>query len=317
MCLILTAFVVVVLMLAVPTYAGKGCKNKSGVAGDFRYQTIMSGGVEREYNLYVHPRYKLNRPTPLVFLLHGLGGTHDWTMWYTNMTAFADAYKFILVAPQGIGFNWDISSGSADVTFISDIIDAVSEDYCIHPKRIFATGLSKGGGMSHRLACDLSDRIAAIGPVASGTPWVLWSDVCEPERPVPMIQFNGTADVLIPFEGGPHGLNPALIVPPMAEMFGALLDLYGCSAEAEVVYEKGEVTCFRYEDCEDKVTLEHCIVEGGGHNWPGAVDLYEMNPTANWWAAPHTTQDIDASRAIWEFFAEHAMCDDDCECAED
>ena len=309
-CLILTAFVAVVLMLAVPIYGGKGCKNKSGVAGDFRYQTIMSGGVEREYNLYVHPRYKPNRPTPLVFLLHGLSWTPDLAMWYTNFTAFADANKFILVAPKGVGLAWNVSSGSPDVAFIEDIIDAVSEDYCIHSKRIFVTGMSQGGGMSQRLACELSDRIAAIGPVVCGTPWYNWGDFCEPERPVPMIQFNGTADVILPFEGGPHGLNPSLILPPISESFGAWLELYGCSSEAEVVYEEGEVTCFRYGDCEDDVTLEHCIVEGGGHNWPGAVDLYEMNPVMNWWAAPHTTEDIDASRAIWKFFAENGMSDE-------
>ncbi len=56
---------------------------------------------------------------------------------------------------------------------------------------------------------------------------------------------------------------------------GAGADLYGCSGETEVVYQKGEVTCFEYEDCEDDATLRHCIVEGGGHNWPGAVDLCE------------------------------------------
>ena len=56
--------------------------------------------------------------------------------------------------------------------------------------------------------------------------------------------------------------------------------------------------------------MRHCIIEGGGHNWPGAVDLYEMDPVANWWAG-HTTEDIDASREIWKFFAEHGMNDDD------
>ena len=166
-----------------------------------------------------------------------------------------------------------------------------------------------GAAMSQRLACELSDRIAAIGPVASGTPWIIWPDICEPERPVSIIQFNGTADVLIPFEGGPHGLS-GIEVPPVPEMFGAWVDLYGCSSETEVVYEKGEVTCIEYEGCEDDATLRHCIVEGGGHNWPGAVDLYEMNPVANWWAGPHTTEDIDASREIWKFFAEHGMYDD-------
>lgn len=287
-----------------PAFAGPGCKNKTGEPGDFRYLTMVSGGIEREYNLYVHPRYENSRPTPLVILLHGAGGNPDWQMWYSNMSAFADAFKFIMVTPKGIGGQWDVSSGSGDVTFVADLIEAVSEDYCIHPERIFATGFSQGGGMSHRLACELSDRIAAIGPVASGTPWIVWPDTCEPERPVSIIQFNGTADLILPFEGGPHGLS-GILLPPIPEMFEAYADLYSCSGETEVVHQKGEVTCIEYEDCVDEATLRHCIVEGGGHNWPGAIHL------PAWWAGPHTTEDIDASEAIWKFFAEHGMDDED------
>ncbi len=268
--IIVATAIVAVFFLSQFGYAGRGCKNKTGEAGEF-VQTIFSGGQEREYNIYVHPRYKHNRPTPLVVLLHGLSWTPDLMMWYSNMAAFADAFKFIVVAPMGIARNWDVSSGSDDVTFVADIIDAVSEDYCIHPKRIFATGASMGAAMSQRLACDLSDRIAAIGPVANGNPWIIWPDICEPERPVPIIQFNGTADVVVPFEGGtnPSGLE----MPPVPEMFGAWAELYECSGETKVVYQKGEVTCIEYEDCEDDATLRHCIVEGGGHNWPGAVHL--------------------------------------------
>ena len=307
--IIVATAIVAVFFLSQFGYAGRGCKNKTGEAGYFINEPIVSGGLDREYNLYVHPRYKHNRPTPLVFLFHGLGGTPDWQMGYSNMGAFADAFKFIVVAPKGIRRSWDVSSGSDDVTFVADIIDAVSEDYCIHPKRIFATGASMGAAMSQRLACDLSDRIAAIGPVASGNPWIIWPDICEPERPVPIIQFNGTADMAIPFEGGTNPIS-GLEMPPVPEMFEAWVDLYECSGETKVVYQKGEVTCITYEDCENDVTLEHCIIEGGGHTWPGAVDLYEMDPVANWWAYPHTTEDIDASRAMWKFFAEHGMDDD-------
>jgi polyhydroxybutyrate depolymerase len=220
------------------------------------------------------------------------------------MSAFSDVFKFILVAPKGLSRNWDVSSSSRDVTLVADIIEAVSEDYRIHPDRIYATGISKGGGMSQRLACSLSDQIAAIGLIAVGNPWFLNSDVCEPARPVPFIQFNGTADLIIPYYGGTHPIS-GREMPPVADMFGAWLDLYGCSGQAKLAYCNGEVTCFVYEDCDDEATIKHCIVEGGGHNWPGAVDLYELDPEANWWAAPHTTTNIDASEAVWKFFAQH------------
>ena len=156
-----------------------------------------------------------------------------------------------------------------------------------------------GGTMSARLACDLFDRIAAIAPVATINPWYVLGDICEPERPVPILQFNGTADVMIPWGGDWR--------PPVPEQIEAWADLYGCSDETEVVHQKGDVICIEYQDCPNDATVKHCIVEGGGHNWPGAVDLYEMDPIFYWWAAPYTTQDIDASREIWKFFAEHAM----------
>jgi polyhydroxybutyrate depolymerase len=90
----------------------------------------------------------------------------------------------------------------------------------------------------------------------------------------------------------------------------------GCSEETEVVYQKGDVTCIAYEDCEDGATVKHCSIDGGGHNWPGAADLCALFPEYCPWAG-YTTDDIDASRAIWKFFAEHAICDDDCECDDD
>ena len=155
--------------------------------------------------------------------------------------------------------------------------------------------------MSIRLACDLADRIAAIGPVAAGNNWVVHGQPCEPLRPVPILQFNGTADVV-----GASG-------PPISELFGAWADLYGCTGERVVVHEKGDVTCYEYEGCPDDITLRHCLVEEGGHNWPGAINLcdyYEGDPF--WcWLVGHTTEDMDASRELWKFFAEHGMYVDD------
>lgn len=310
--IIVATTIVGVFFLSQFGYAGRGCKNKTGQAGYFPNQTISSGGLDREYNLYVHPRYKHNRPTPLVFLLHGSGQPTWLIEWYSNMQAFADAFKFIVVAPKGIDLQWDVSSGSADVTFIADLIEAISAEYCIHPKRIFATGISLGGGMSYRLACDLSDHFAAIGPVSAGVSDIVFNDVCDPLRAVPVIHFHGTADVLIPYEGGTNPIT-GILFPPIPQMIETVADRNGCSGETKVVYEKGDVTCIAYQHCDDDATVKHCVIEGGGHNWPGAVDICEWSgydPFTCWYIG-HTTEDIDASREIWKFFAEHAMSDDD------
>ena len=116
---------------------------------------------------------------------------------------------------------------------------------------------------------------------------------CEPSRPVPVIAMNGTDDLLVNYAGG--------LASVQAWAAGN-----GCSATPEVVYDEGEVTCVAYQDCAEEATAELCTIEGGGHTWPGAIDLFELDPILYWWAG-HTTQDIDASREIWKFFAERPM----------
>jgi polyhydroxybutyrate depolymerase len=169
------------------------------------------------------------------------------------------------------------------------MIDQISAQYCINQDRIYATGISNGGFMSYRLACDLADRIAGIGPVAAR----IVTPSCEPSRPVPVIAMNGTDDLLVGYAGG--------LASTQAWAAGN-----ACSSDMQVVFDEGEVTCVAYEDCAEAATVEFCSIEGGGHNWPGAIDLFELDPITYWWAG-HTTQDIDASRAIWKFFAEHPI----------
>ena len=84
----------------------------------------------------------------------------------------------------------------------------------------------------------------------------------------------------------------------------------GCSNETTVVYQKGDATCRAYEDCEEDASVVFCTIDGGGHNWPGAIDLYALDPITYYWAG-YTTQDVDASLKIWKFFAEHSFPDED------
>lgn len=301
----ITIFIfIIVFVPAISTNAGPGCKYLTGESGYFPDQTIISGGMERNYILYVPPKYKNNRPTPLVFNFHGLGSDAESQLNYTQMFDLADKFKFILVAPNGVGNSWNgglccdpaMTLGIDDVGFVSDLIDKISEDYCINQDRIFATGISNGGFLSYRLGCELSDRIAAIAPVASAN-YTNLSLSCEPTRPVPVLAFNGTADVLVPY------INGQLSIEAWAYN-------NGCSDETTVVYQKGDVTCRAYQDCEEDASVVFCTIEGGGHNWPGAIDLYALDPVAFWWAG-YTTQDIDASRKIWKFFAEYSFPDED------
>ncbi|MBW1819889.1 MAG: hypothetical protein JRJ60_22345, partial [Deltaproteobacteria bacterium] len=176
-----------------------------------------------------------------------------------------------------------------DVGFVSDLIDKIMEDYCINPDRVFGTGFSNGGIFSYRLACELSDRIAAIAPVASYNGTLS----CSPSRPVPIIAFHGTDDPVIPYANGVASIE-------------AWAYHNGCSDETQIYYQEGDVTCIQYMGCDEGADVVFCTIDGGWHNWPGAIDLCEKSPPTCWMTG-YTTQDIDASRAIWKFFAEHSM----------
>ena len=281
------------LGVAIPAHAGKGCKGLTAGSGFFPNETIFSGGMERSYLLYVPTRYKSNRPMPMVFNFHGLGSNGAQQYAYSELSALAEKFKFIMVSPNGVGNSWNagfccgaaVAAQIDDVGFTSDMIDEISSDYCVNPDRVYSTGMSNGGYMSYRLACDLADRIAAIGPVAAANRTVS----CDPSRPVPVIAMNGTDDLLVDYADGLVSVQ-------------AWAAANACSDIPEVVYDKGDVTCVTYENCAENATSQLCTVDGGGHTWPGAIDLLELDPVLYWWAGK-TSQDIDASRAIWKFFA--------------
>ena len=207
-----------------PTTAPTGCDPaRPQAAGDF-VQTIDSGGLTRRYMLHTPPSYSDTGgadATPLVLLFHGWSGNALGIGRYTGLPAKADRAGFIAVMPRGLATrdipepHWNFTTlgpfepgGPDDVTFIDDLLDALEAELCIDSARVFSTGFSNGGALSVRLACDLSDRIAAIAPV-SGVYFPPFSpDLPEPgcsKQPVPVIAFHGTADKGVPFEGRDQG----------------------------------------------------------------------------------------------------------------
>ena len=296
---LIAGFAVLVLVVLTQS-AGAGCEGLTGQSGQFN-KFLTSGGWPREFILYVPPGYTNGEKTPLVFVFHGYGGNPGSMLIYTEMDRLANEENFIVAVPKGSGpsnaLSWNAGTccGYAsqvnidDVTFVSDMIDMISSEYCIDPARIFATGFSNGAMMSYRLACELSDRIAAVAPVAGD----IRLAECNPQRLVPGIGFHGTADAVIPYSWALASVEAAA-------------DFNQCSDETEVVYQYDEVTCVAYKGCAQEATVEFCTVAGGGHNWPGAIDLCKIYPDSCE-IYGHTTQDIDASLAMWQFFTAHAM----------
>lgn len=253
------------------------CSGLMAGAGD-SVETIPAGGMDRSYRLHVPASYDPTERTPLVLNFHGYTSNAYQQEIYSGMSAKADAEGFIAVHPDGISSSWNAGNccgvaqqtGVDDVGFVDALIDELEATYCIDASRIYATGMSNGGFMSHRLGCDLSDRIAAIAPVAG-------HDVtlsCAPTRPVPVMHFHGTADGTVPFSG----TGPTI---------ASWVERNGCSNATSVTFNNGNTTCETHADCDAGAEVTLCTVTGLGHEWPGAFN---------------NASDIVATDAMWPFF---------------
>jgi polyhydroxybutyrate depolymerase len=266
--------------------------------------SIVSSGEKREYLLYVPRSYDRSRPTPLVISLHGAGGWPVQQMNLSEWNRLAEREGFLVVYPSGADSAgpriWRVSEGpdlTADVRFISDLIDNLETAYNIDRQRIYANGFSNGGGMSFVLSCTLSDRIAAVGLVGSAQtlPWT-W---CTDRRPVPMIVFHGTADRMAPYNGGvsPVALDSFPSIPVWTANW-ARRNRCGKKPVESVI--AADVTRLDYTNCADDAAVVSYVLTGGGHSWPGGQPLPE------WFVGP-TSRSIDATSQMWAFFRAHPL----------
>ena len=267
--------------------------------------TIVSSGQEREYLLHVPKSYDPAKPTPLVISMHG---AMNWPAFQMNLSQWnkaADEHGFIVVYPAGTGTGlktWFMEgartpSRMPDVRFISDLIDTMEAAYNIDPTRIYANGVSNGGGMAFVLSCTLSHRIAAVGAVAAAQslPW-RW---CTDQRPVPMIAFHGTADRITPYDGGKVWIAPAPFpsVPAWAANWARRNRCGPTPVESSAATD---VTRVEYKNCADDAAVVLYTIQGGGHSWPGGKPMPE-------WIVGPTSNSIDATSLMWAFFREHRL----------
>jgi polyhydroxybutyrate depolymerase len=269
-------------------------------------RTIVSAGIEREYLLYVPVSYDRTKPTPLVISMHGASMWPAAQREVDRWDRVADANGFIVVYPSGVSRRgpraWRAGAEpglTEEVRFISELIDTLRAGYNIDPTRIYANGLSNGGGMAFALSCRLSDKIAAVGVVATAIflPW----NRCSDERPVPMVVFQGTADRAIPYHGGESWVTPAPYVFPDIPAWTARWAVRnGCQATPFEWAVAPDVVRIEYPKCAEHSAVVLYRIEDGGHTWPGA------KPTAEWFAGT-TTQSIDASELMWVFFRAHPL----------
>jgi polyhydroxybutyrate depolymerase len=244
---------------------------------------LVFGGLPRTYQLHVPAG--LQRPAGLVINLHGAGHTGAVQAEVSNFNAVADAQGFVVAYPDGIDLSWADGRGASvpdrqgvdDVGFLSALADRLVHDYGIAPGRVFVTGMSAGAFMAQRLGCQRADRFAAIAPVA-GSLGVAYP--CAPSRPVSVFEVHGTADPVVPFNGGTmlgRGGYSDIVAP--AAMAQRWRDIDRCPAPVEQV--AGAVHRFTAAGCAGGTEVVFVQVDGAGHTW------------------------LDSSQAIGDFFATH------------
>lgn len=275
------------------------------------------GGLKRRYRVYVPKKYDSIKATPVIVVFHGGGGNPESMIRLTGMNAKADESGFIVVYPFGTGklanslltFNggeccgYAMQSNVDDVGFTRELLDDLARVANVHADRVFATGLSNGGIMSHYVASELSDRIAAIAPV--GGP--LMMEAPRNKRPVPVMHFHGTADAFAPFQGGYGkgflGRSKVTKFRSVDHTIQAWVKANGCNTEPEIValpdiakdnMKSTRKTWSGGKDGSEVVLIE---IEGGGHTWPGQKPIVSL--------LGDSTMDISANDLMWEFFQKH------------
>jgi polyhydroxybutyrate depolymerase len=261
--------------------------------------TITSSGQTRQYLLYVPKSYDRSKTAPLVISLHPAATWPAAEMEISRWNDLADEQGFIVVYPSGSDEPrvWPMGPRSLalDVKFISDLIDKLEAAYNIDPNRIYADGMSNGGGMAFALSCRLSDRIAAIGAVASAQmlPW----EQCGNSRPVPTVAFHGTADPFAVYQGGASPIAPGQF-PNIRDWTARVARRNRCTGDPVEAQITDSVGRLAYRDCAANADVVLYTVKGGGHTWPGGKHLPE-------WTVGPTTREINATKVMWDFFVQH------------
>ena len=254
---------------------------------------ITSGGVNRHYILHVPEGYQGTTPVPLVLNFHGYGSNSRQQEALSGTSEKADREGFIVVYPDGLNAAWHTgpaADGEQDRLFVRDLITYLEGQYNIDAKRIYATGLSNGGGMTDRLGCTMADTIAAIAPDSGA--YNFWQD-CHPSRPMPVLAFHGLDDNVVPYAGG----NPTAMEPPIEEWAAGWAGRDGCAATPAKTSPVETVTVETWSGCQGNAEVILYTLANHGHSWPGSPVM----PKAI------TSQAVSATDVMWEFFKEHRL----------
>jgi polyhydroxybutyrate depolymerase len=275
----------------------------NATAGTTVTGSIQAGGLTRTYRLYIPSIYNVNNPAcPLIINLHGYTSNASDQQSYTNFMPIADTANFLMVYPQGTLDNTNTTFWNAgvnnglvdDIGFLSNLIDTLAAHYTIDLNRVYSTGLSNGGFMSHVLACKLNNKIAAVAAVA-GT-FFTYQFPYSPGKAVPVMHIHGTNDPTVPYAGQSTMVSAENTVNFWVTNNNCNTTPIYTAVPNSNTTDQSTAEHYVYANGTNNSTVEFFKIIGGAHSWPGAINIGVV-----------TNEDINASKEIWRFFSQHTL----------
>jgi polyhydroxybutyrate depolymerase len=321
-------FISVFINLIVYGFILMGCNTTSSMTKHSRSEirTFMHNGVERSYSIYLPEGIEKPHSVPLLVALHGGGGSaKEWPRFTNNgFEKLAQKERFILVYPNGLEGQWNDGRGVKhfysqredidDSGFLARLIGELTDTYPIDRDRIYVVGASNGGMMTHKLAAEYSDIIAAIATVISSIPKNLEGKL-HPTDPVSVLMINGTKDPLVRWEGGEvkFGRKGNGYVISTDKTFNFWADHNRCDPAVKTTNlpdrdptDGTSITRSSYSQCEADTEVILYKIIGGGHTWPahkekrGLLTKLLVDKMIG-----KRSRDTDACEVIWKFLKSH------------
>ena len=307
-----TRFMWVAGILAVALAACFGTRSPKETGPPGEDYTLQHDGRERQYRLQVPDG--VEGPAPLVITLHGGFGDGEQVEGHSGFNRLGEEHGFVTAYPYGVDNHWNDgrtgldyeahTDNVDDVGFILAMIDDIDRRVDLDRDRIFVDGISNGGMMAYRLACDAAGTLAAVASVVGSMP-ADYESQCEPGQPVPVLSIMGTDDPLMPYEGGQIGTERRQLGEVLStdEVLAFWRQNNGCANEVSTTSAIDAV-----EDDDTSVQIQrwsqgcagapvvHYRIDGGGHAWPG-------EPRDRKLLGGIVSKEFRAEEVIWEFFA--------------
>jgi polyhydroxybutyrate depolymerase len=241
--------------------------------------------------LHVPP--KPRAPLALVLAFHGAGGSGPGFAAESHLSKTADKYGFAVLYPTAGSYRhfWSLNASMRpdDVARVKALLPQAMQQACADPSRIYATGVSNGGGFAARIGCELAGTVAAVAPVAGGYRAL---DPCPDGRRTSILEIHGTSDTIVPYAGRPPDGAGAVL-----GFLAGWVRRDGCQAKSVTTRQEKGVVRFTHPGCAPGYAVEHLRLTGTDHGWPGADPPWPK----------HNPSQLEANEEVWAFFSAHRL----------